>query len=171
MGGPVTLVVEILEVLKRNPDKQKFILRTELAYFTHTHKTEKIQRPDLFRQNAISFEENCILLSDNAETCTATIANLPTNENGIKALATKETTAAEIKSPSTFEVNQMCVVFCLKGEAFTWYIEYITEVNKENYVVDHLHRNPLKQNRHWHYPRKCDKQVVLPDQTVDIEVK
>ena len=41
-GGPVTSAVEILEVLKRNPDKQKFILRTELAYFTHTHKTEKI---------------------------------------------------------------------------------------------------------------------------------
>ena len=48
--GPVTSAVEILEVLKRNPDKQKFILRTELAYFTDTHKTEKIQRPDLFRQ-------------------------------------------------------------------------------------------------------------------------
>ena len=52
-GGPVTLVVEILEVLKGNPDKHKFILRTELAYFTRNHKTEKIQRPDLFRQNVI----------------------------------------------------------------------------------------------------------------------
>ena len=55
--GPVKSAVEILEVLKRNPDKQKFILRTELAYFTDTHKTEKIQRPDLFRQNVISIEE------------------------------------------------------------------------------------------------------------------
>ena len=111
------------------------------------------------------------MLSDDAETCTATIANLPTNEDGIKALATKETTAAEITSPSTFEANQMCVVFWLEGEAFTWYIGYITEVNEENYVVDHLHRNPLKQNKHWHYPRKPDKQIVLHDQMVDIEVK
>ena len=146
-GGPVTSTVEIFEVLKRNPDKQKFILRTELAYFTHTHKTEKIQKPDLFRQNVISFEEKLenfwILLSDNAETCTVTIANLPTNEDGIKTSATKETTAAEIASPSTFEVNLMYVVFWLEGEAFTWYIGYITEVNEENYVVDHLHQNPL----------------------------
>ena len=151
-GGPVTSAVEILEVLKRNPDKQKFTLRTELAYFTHTHKTEKIQRHDLFRQNVISFEEKlenfCILLSDDAETCTATTANLPNNEDGIKALATKETTAVEITSPSTFEVNQMCLVFWLEGAAFTWYIGYITEINEEN-VVDHPHLNPLKQNKHW----------------------
>ena len=174
-GGPATSAEEILEVLKRNPDKQKFILRTELAYFTHTNKTEKIQRPDLFRQNVISFEEKlesfCILLSDDAETCTATIANLTTNGDGIKALATKETTAAEIRSPSTFEVNQMCVVFWLESEAFTWYIGYISEVNEENYVVDYLHQNPLKQNEHWHYPRTSDKQIVLPDQMVDIEEK
>ena len=49
-GGPVTSAVEILKVLKRNPDKQKFILRTELASFTHTPKTEKIRRCDLFRK-------------------------------------------------------------------------------------------------------------------------
>ena len=104
----------------------------------------------MFRQNVISFEEKlenfCILLYNNAETCIAIIAKFPTHEDGIKALATKETIAAEITIPSTFEVNQMCVVFWLEGEAFTWYIGYITEVNEENYVVDHLQQNPLKQN-------------------------
>ena len=39
-GGSVTSAVEIPQVLKKNLDKQKFILRTELAYFTHTHKTK-----------------------------------------------------------------------------------------------------------------------------------
>ena len=142
---------------------------------SHTHKTEKIKIPNLFRQNVISFEEKlqllCIFLSEDAEKCTATIANMPANEDGIKALATKETTAPEITSPSTFEKNQMCVAFWLEGEAFTWYIGYITDVKEENYVVDHLHRNPLKQNKHWHYPRTSYKQIVLPDQTADIDVK
>ena len=101
-GGPVTSAVEILEVLKRNPDKQKFILTAELAYFKHTHKTEKIQRPDFFTQNVIRFEKKlenfCIWLCDDAETSTAAIANLPTNEDGIKVLVTKETTAADVTS-------------------------------------------------------------------------
>ena len=84
----------------------------------------------MFRKNVISFEEKLenfccktsienILLSDNAKTCTATITNLPNNEDGIKALATKESTAAEITGQSTFEVNQMYVVFWLECEAFT----------------------------------------------------
>ena len=118
-----------------------------MAYFTHTHKIEKIKRPDLFRQNVISFEEQlenlCILLSDDAETCTATIANLPTNEDGVKVLTTNEISIAE--NPLTFNVNQMYVVSWLEGETFNWYIGYITEVNEENYVIDHLHRTPPRQ--------------------------
>ena len=91
------------------------------------------------------------MLSDNAKICTATIANLPIYEGGIKALATKETTAAEIRGQSTVEVNEMYVVFWLECEAFTGYIiGYITKVNEENYVVDHLHQNLLKQNTQWH---------------------
>ena len=137
----------------------------------------------MFRKNVISFEEKLdnfccktsvenILLSDNAKTYIATTANLPTNKDDIKALITKETTAAEITSQSTSEVNQMYIVFWLECEAFTWYIiGYITEVNEENYVVDHLHQNLLKQNKHWHYPRKSGKQIVLPDQMVDTKVK
>ena len=115
--GQVTSTVEILEVLKRNPDKQKFILRlrTELAYFTDTHKTEKIQRPDLFRQNVISIEEKlenfCILLSDNAEIRTATIANLPTNEDGFKALRNKRDYCCRNHKPINIwsELNVCCV--------------------------------------------------------------
>ena len=44
-GGPVTSATEILEVLRKNPDQQNSILRTETAHFVHTHKTEKTQRP------------------------------------------------------------------------------------------------------------------------------
>ena len=79
---------------------------------------------------------------------------MPIDEDGIKGLATKETTTVEITGQSLFEVNQMYVVFWLECEAFTWYIiGYITEANEENYIVDHLHQNLLKQNTNWQYPR------------------
>ena len=173
-GGPTTSTAEILEALRKNPDKQKFILRTELAYFVHTHKTEKTQRPDLFRQNLITDEEKlenfCILLSDDAESCTATIANLPTNEDGINALSSDSSALA---TTSKYQVNEMRVVFWVEGNDFAWYVGYITEVDEDedSYVIDHLHRNPNKQNKFWYYPPKPDKQTVLCDQIVDIEAK
>ena len=47
-GGPVTSASEILEILRKHPDQAEKILKTEFAYFVHTHLTEKTQRPDLF---------------------------------------------------------------------------------------------------------------------------
>ena len=91
-NGPVTLSEELIKVLKSRSDQEKFILRTELTYFTHTYKTNKAPRSELYRQNLISQEEKlenlCILLTDDAEQSSATIANLPTYENGMKALST-----------------------------------------------------------------------------------
>ena len=126
-----------------------------------------IQRSDFFRQNVISLEEKlenfCILLSDNAETCTTTIANLPTNEDGIKALATKKDHCyRNHKSINIWNESNVCCVLDERWSFYLvyWYTGYITEVNEENYVVDHVHQNPLKQIRHGHYPRKSDKQIV-----------
>ena len=39
-NGPVTSSNELINILKTHPGQQRFILRTELAYFMHTHKTE-----------------------------------------------------------------------------------------------------------------------------------
>ena len=39
-NGPVTSSNEQINNLKTRPGQQRFILRTELAYFMHTHKTE-----------------------------------------------------------------------------------------------------------------------------------
>ena len=106
-GGPVTSASEILEILRKHPDQAEKILKTEFAYFVHTHLTEKTQRPDLFRQNKITYEEKienfCILLTDDVENCTATIANLPTNDDGMKAIASlnaDEDEASQVAIPT-----------------------------------------------------------------------
>ena len=39
-SGPVTSSNELINILKTHPGQQRFILRIELAYFMHTHKTE-----------------------------------------------------------------------------------------------------------------------------------
>ena len=113
-GGPVTSASEIMEILRTNPDTAEKILRTEFAYFVHTHLTQKSQQPDLFRQNNISYEDKlgnfCVLLSDDVENCSATIANLPTNEDcmkAIKALTSSEGDDDSAKTLSGFKENDM----------------------------------------------------------------
>ena len=117
-NGPVTSSNELINILKTRPGQQRFILRTELAYFMHTHKTEKTQRPHLFKQNRISdeekFENLCILLSDDAEESIATVANLPTNEDGMKVLSSP--TAEDLKISANFEINQLYVTVWISGK-------------------------------------------------------
>ena len=37
----------------KRPDKENFIVKTEIANFTHTHCSDKLQRPELYKQNFI----------------------------------------------------------------------------------------------------------------------
>ena len=78
---------ELLKIVHERPNQLKFILRTELAYFSHTHRADKTQRPELYKQNKISEEEKlenmCILLSSEAQASSATEAKLLTNEDGM----------------------------------------------------------------------------------------
>ena len=132
-NGSVTSSNELINILKTRPCQQRFILRTELAYCMHTHKTEKTQRSDLFKQNRISDEEKlenlCILLSDDAEESTATVANLPTNEDGMTVLSSPA--AEDLKTSANFEINQLYVTVWMSGkEEIVWYVGYITEINE-----------------------------------------
>ena len=139
--------------------QQKFNLRTELAFFSHTHRTDKIQRPDLYRQNNISYDEKlenmCILLSDDAITNTANVAYLPTNEDGIKALHNSAESTDNLKHENMI-VNTFCSVMWIeKTDKAQWNLGYILDINEEDntFEVDHLHRHPEGQNKFWKYPK------------------
>ena len=81
-GGPCTSVDELHQMLN-GKDNHSHILKTEMAYYAHTHKADKIARKQLFRINGITYEgmlENLsILLDDENDVSTSTIANLPMN--------------------------------------------------------------------------------------------
>ena len=100
-----------------------FILLTELAYYAHSHKTNKLGRPDLFRLNGISHEEKltnlAILLSEDCISA-HTVADLATNDDVIAVL---EGTTTEQKSsgPSNMKINKLCVVVWQKCDAgYEW---------------------------------------------------
>ena len=72
--------------------------------------TQKNQRPDLFRQNKISYEDKlgnfCILLSDDVENCSATIAKLPINEDGMRAITSLISSKPEsVNTASAYKEN------------------------------------------------------------------
>ena len=101
-GGPCTSVDELRYILK-GKDQQQQIVKTEMAYYAHTHKADKIALKELFRLNGISHEEMLenltILLDDEKHTSTSTIANLPTNEYVMKSVVTIDSTLNNISSP------------------------------------------------------------------------
>ena len=84
-GGPCTSIEELRQVIKNKPDQEVIIVKTELAYYVHTHKADRIAKPDLFRLNGIPHEEQlinfAILLDGEDHSNTCTIADLPTNED------------------------------------------------------------------------------------------
>ena len=56
-GGPCTTANELCHILMQKPDQDRVIVRTEMAFFGHSHKAEKIAKPSLFCLNDISHEE------------------------------------------------------------------------------------------------------------------
>ena len=115
-----------------------------MAYYAQTHKQEKIQTRDLFRINKITYEEKLenlmILLSDENQVGTASIANLPSNNDVLKALCTSKD---KDPAPSTqvLKVNQLCAVIW-KGQQqqYNWYLGYIKDIASDTCTIDHLER-------------------------------
>ena len=135
-GGPCTTMGELQYVLKGKPDQEKTIVKTELAYYAHTHKADKIARPDLFRQNSITHDEKLenlmILLADDNDNQSLSIASLPTNEDVAKALQLKPN--SEEEEGATNEINQLKVVI--------WQIaRTVTRANQNTCAVNHTRKH------------------------------
>ena len=49
----------------------------------------------------------------------------------------------DLKISANIEINQLCVTVWMSGkDEIVWYVGYITELNEDTYIIDHLERNP-----------------------------
>ena len=91
-GGPCASCKDLLAVLSSRPDKSELIVKTEMAYYVQNHKQEKTETPEVSRIIKITHEKKwenlMILLTDENQVRTASIDNLPSNNNVLKALCT-----------------------------------------------------------------------------------
>jgi len=81
-----------------------------MPFFAHTHKADKIARPELFRLNGISHEEKLenllILLEDESNPSTSTVADLPTNADALRSMYGQPTVRDEML-PNVTGVNKL----------------------------------------------------------------
>ena len=178
-SGPVTSGEELRQCLNGRDDQQH-VLRTEMSYYAHTHKAEKIANRSLYRLNGISFQEmleNLTILLENVDDCgsTATTANLPTNTDVMKALTkhtNRETTSITAVEDEFTQVNQMCVVLWQEDNGYQWYLGYIKEVTSDgSLMVDHLARALKTSHSKWKYPSREDIQEVSPEQIMRCKIE
>ena len=97
--------------------KEAFIVKTEMAYYAHTNKTEKVLQPELFRLNGITLKEKLenllIRLEGKYASSSLTVANLPTNTEVIAAKPQNRTTEAidKLKGRTQETQNEMHVIW------------------------------------------------------------
>ncbi|KAG1667875.1 Cyclin-A2 [Nymphon striatum] len=127
-GGPCTSLEELQQILKEKSDQNIQIVKTELAYYAHTHKADKIANPELFRLNGISHEEKLtnfgvLLSNDCISSCT--VADLPTNEDVIATLEERPC-QHQISEPTPLNLNELCAYISelsmLETEPFIKYL-------------------------------------------------
>ena len=169
---------EDLQAILKGRDNQSHILRTEMSYYVHTHKSNQYANKDLFRLNRISYDEmleNLIILLDGEKhASTATVANLPSNDIVMKSITSinkKPLTTKPITTPDL--VNTMCVVVWAdsKDLSYSWYLGYVKKHSEDGtFEVDHLTCALKTSDSKWKYPNSSDIQLVLPEQMVKCEI-
>ena len=55
--GPIASIAELESVLKKHHDKAETVVKTELAYYKHTHRPEVVVNPSLFKLIRVTHEE------------------------------------------------------------------------------------------------------------------
>ncbi|KAG1683162.1 Low density lipoprotein receptor adapter protein 1-B [Nymphon striatum] len=146
--GPCTSLEELQQILKEKSDQNVQIVKTELAYYAHAHKADKIANPD-----------------------SCTVADLPTNEDVIATLEDRPC-QHQISEPTPLNLNELCAVIWQNCDAsYEWYIGYVKSIINNGYIVDHLHRVVPGCHIKWKYPSTEDVQTAELEQIVNCTVK
>ena len=96
--GPCASAEELHIVIREHFEKETFIVKTEMAYYVHTHKAEKVLQPELFILNGIIHSEKLenllIILEGEDASSSLTVANLPTSAEVVAAMPQNMATEA-----------------------------------------------------------------------------
>ena len=173
-GGPATTVDELFSILT-GKDNQYHILRTEVSYYAHTNKAQRVTNKELYRVNGISYEdmlENLTILLDEEENSSIIpISSLPTISDVLKALASSSDTVPNQQTSMETTVNDMvAVIWQSKEGTFEWYLGYVKKQVNGNLIIDHLHRCIKNSHSKWKYPEKEDIQMVEPAQIITCKI-
>lgn len=171
-NGPAVSIDELEHIITRNPDLVEKIVKTELTYYKHTHRSEVIASPHLFRLIKVSHEERlsnfCILLNGQSTSFT----NLPKNKDALIILRKDDELPATTVNKDKVEVGGICITLWREKSELVWYIGYCISVDKNGLMqVEHLHQKDKTSNLKWRYPSKTDLQTVDEDQILDCGIK
>ena len=167
-------------ILQHRPDKVEKIVKTELAYYRQTHKSDMIARPEPFKLIRITHEERLenlfILLSDNnliATASSASIVDLPTDDDALQIVNTMNRVPTTTIDHSDIQLNEMRIILWNVKEGLEWFVGYVKEKTADGncYVVEHLEQVVVKIDVQWKYPVLDDTQIVNPDQVMPWKVE
>ena len=172
-GGPCVSAEE-LETIIAKPDNQDRIVKAEFAYFRQTHQPDMIARPDLFKINKISSEEqlkNLMILLSDRDNLTGTVTDLPTNADVLQMI-TRDVTHKPRKDTTTLlpDINDLCIVVWAVNGRMQWFLGYIKVQYDGHYLVDHIERESDGNDYMWKYPLADDVHKVKTNQIVPVKV-
>ena len=161
-SGPCCSVGELKDVLKKHPDNEKRVIKIELSFYIHTHKADRLGRPELFRLAGIdttTMLENLIILLANEDNSASRISvaevALPTNEDVLtKVLLFAHSNLKDIDHP-VYEVNELCVNVWNEGENINWHIGCFKSAKEDHvYEVEQLVRVDECSHLQWVHSTK-----------------
>ena len=168
-NGPAISIEDLESILCQHPDSVEKIVKTELTYYKHTHHSENIAAPSLFKLNKISHEERlsnlCILLNGQSTSFTTLKGALQVIQNN-----NQNQTTNSIDNELTIDIGQPCVTLWRENDIETWYVGYCIEVNDNVVTVEHIRRTGKCSNLKGKYPTKIGIASVDNDQILDCEV-
>ena len=181
-GGPCSTVDELLAALRSNPDNDERIVRTELAFYKHSHSVDVAARPELFKLVRVSHTERlenlCVLLSDDSHKTSnsASIADLPTNTELAATLLQRPVEAVPSDGATGTYTPELMVLSVIMWEitedSVAWFLCYPREVREDgDVVVEHLERVVKTSDRLWRHPIVEDVQVARPGQFIQCPVE
>ena len=172
--GPVCSIEELDSILHKKPDLVEKIVKIELTYYIHTHRSNVIAAPSLFKVNKISHSERLsnlyILLNGQSTSFTA----LPKNNDALRILQNinNDESPSHDEKENLLDIGQMCVTLWNENGHAAWYLGYCIDVCQNGlYTIEHIHRVAKDLSLKWKYPTRDDTAQVDEEHILDCEIE